>query len=128
GPAAVLGDTVGWGEAVGGVEQIAQEVTVAMAEVGGVGDVLDRHDQHMRRCLGVDVAEGNGPLGAQHDVAGDVAGDDLAEQTIARFAHPATVTPGTRPWLCLVTTIPTSRTRCPNSAMRSAGNAGSNPT
>jgi hypothetical protein len=50
-------------------------------EVAEMGRVLGRHHEHVRRRLRVEVAKRHHVLVAQHFVGGDLAANDLAEET-----------------------------------------------
>ena len=50
---------------------MAHELPVLGGE-GGVGrDVLEGDEEHMHRCLGVDVLQGDAPLVTHHEPGGD---------------------------------------------------------
>ena len=71
----------------GGREHAGEHLGVAGLEDGGVVDVPTRHHQDVHGRLGVEVAEGHGVLGAVHDLGGDLARDDAAEQAVRGVAH-----------------------------------------
>jgi hypothetical protein len=86
-PVAALGHPFGFGHPAGGHEHSRERFGVTGLEDAGVVDVPTGHDEHMHRGLGVEVTKGHGELGAVHDVGGDVAGDDSAEETVGVLAH-----------------------------------------
>jgi hypothetical protein len=49
-----------------------------------VGDVRPRDNERMSARRRIDIGEGKRTLGLGHDVAGELAGEDLAEHTIVR--------------------------------------------
>ena len=81
-PVAPLGEALGAGDPLGGGEHLGQDVAVLGGDVGGVADVLARHDEHVHGRGGVDVAEGVGALGRGHLVGGDLARHDPAEEAV----------------------------------------------
>ncbi|MNY53708.1 hypothetical protein D3C86_1894880 [compost metagenome] len=62
-------------------------VTAIAREVRDRGDVLLRDHEDVDRRLGVDVAEGDGVIVLVDDLRRDLAGDDLAEETIGHLRH-----------------------------------------
>lgn len=76
------------GQALGRRHLLGQEVHrrqilgVLGLQLVGVGDVRARDDEHVCRHRRVDVAEGVGALALGHLRAGDVAGQDLAEEAV----------------------------------------------
>ena len=72
--------------------RLEQEMTDQLMILGRgfaeAGDRLLRHDEDMRRRLGVDVAKGTDLVILKHDLGGNLAGDDLLENG---FAHAASV-------------------------------------
>jgi len=52
------------------------------------GHVTIRHQQHVRRRMGLDVAEGGYLLVSVDDVGRDVAADDLAEEAVIHASSP----------------------------------------
>ncbi len=70
-------------------DQLGGGLGVAGRELGGVGVVVARHDQHVGRRLRVDVAERDRALGGVHDVGLDVSGDDAAEQAVLHDHAPS---------------------------------------
>ena len=61
---------------------------IRLGEFGHIGVMFARNDEHMHLGLRIDVLEGVGGFILIHLLAGNLAGDDLAEQTIL-VAHNA---------------------------------------
>ena len=67
--------------------QVADQRGVVVVEDVERRDVLSRHDEHMRRRLRVDIAEGDGAVVLLDQLRWDLAVDDLAEQAVAHGAR-----------------------------------------
>ena len=72
---------------------LAHNSVVSRLKVVQRVDVPLGDDEHVRRCLRVDVVEGEQTIVFVHDGAGNLASDDLAEQAIR---HTETITPQRR--------------------------------
>ena len=81
-PIAALGHTLRLGHLAGRHEHPGQRFGVVGLEDTGVVDVAAGHHEHVHGRLGVEVAKGHGVLGAVHDLGGDLARDDAAEETV----------------------------------------------
>lgn len=93
-------------------DDLGERLGIGLGERRGVTVVILRHDQHVRGCLGGDVAESQDPGGLTYHRGRDLAPDDLAEQAVGIVhathrrrngrdmevaAEPAEVGPGPRP-------------------------------
>src|SRR5690348_2476188 len=76
---AVLGDSFLLRDVARHDEHVAERALVVLAHVVDRGDGLVRHDEHVYRRLGADVAEGRDPVVHVHDGGRDLAGDDFFE-------------------------------------------------
>lgn len=72
-----------------GPKHVSQEVTIGIGQGVGVGNVVARNDEHVGRCLRVDVSEGDDLLVGEHDLRRNLARHDAAEQAVQfRLHHP----------------------------------------
>ena len=81
-PVAGLGDPSLGGDPGGGQDEVSHELPVLGRQGVVRGDVLERDEEHVHRCPGIDVLEGDATLIAQHELGRDVAIPDLAEHAI----------------------------------------------
>ncbi len=81
---AILADPLRLRDAVHPGNHLAEQPAVRGGERRDVGIVLLRDDEHVRRGLRVDIAEGQDPVRFKHRGRGDFAGHDGAEQA---FSH-----------------------------------------
>jgi hypothetical protein len=78
-PETILRDAFAPGDVPRHDEHVTQRGFVRLGHVVHRGDRLVRHDQHVHRRLGTDVAEGGDAVVLVHDGGGNLAGDDLLE-------------------------------------------------
>ena len=81
-PVAGLGDASLGSDPGGGEDEVSHELPVLGRQGVVREDVLKGHEEHVHRCLGIDVLEGNASLIAHHELGGDMAVPDLAEHAI----------------------------------------------
>src|SRR5690242_20202920 len=52
-------------------------------------DVLEGNEEHVHRCLGIDVLEGDAPVISHHELRGDLPIPDLAEHAVGHGGNSA---------------------------------------
>lgn len=68
-------------------KQSADVRSVVLGKLAKVGMVQFRHDKHMAKVHRVDIEKRKDPIGFEDLVAGDFAGNDLAEKTTRISDH-----------------------------------------
>ena len=75
------------GERLGDLDHMRELRGIGAGQLGDVRVMVLGYDEHMDRRLGADVLEGIGRLVLLDLLAGNLAGDDLAEQAIGLAHH-----------------------------------------
>jgi hypothetical protein len=78
---AILGKSFALGVSGGSERQSPDDLRLILAQVVERRDRRLRHEQHVHRRLWRDVAEGDQVFVLEHDVGGDFAANDLAEES-----------------------------------------------
>ena len=92
--AAVVDDAVALVKALGlrdlrdGLKALCDIHGIALIDFTGAADVLLRHHQNVDRSLGIDVPEGIDVFVLIHLCAGNVPGNDFAEQAVFHLLYP----------------------------------------
>lgn len=81
--AVVTSQTFGIGNRPRQQDHILELVRCNLRQFARVGDMPLGDDENVRRCLRVDVTEGEAELGLAHDVRLDVSGDERAEEAVS---------------------------------------------
>jgi len=101
---AVLFKTFLYGNGFCNKEQVTNDLTVRDGYSVDVMDMFFRHDQRVRRRLGIDVLEGKGELIFVDDLGGDLFFDDLAEYAVWVKIHRVLLKREENPVKCFVST------------------------
>lgn len=81
-PVASVGDVLGLGQLVGDMNHMSEEMLLFGGDVSGGEYVSLGHDEHVRRCLRVDIADGDNVVILVEDVARYLSGDDATEYAV----------------------------------------------
>ena len=81
-PVAPIGVTGSFRERRTPSHDLPDKAVIIGSELVEAGDMASRDDQHVRRCLRVDVLEGDDAVVLVDDGCGDLTRDDLAEQAV----------------------------------------------